>query len=51
MLASCVVDAKHQQIYTAEQWEEFGGVYAERALALWEVAKRLSGLGGDDAKK
>lgn len=51
MLAASVVDAAGQKLYTEPQWEMFGAVHFEAALKLYVVAKRLSGLASEDAKK
>lgn len=51
MLAGTVVDADQKPIWSAAQWEEFGGAHPARALELFERARRLSGLDDAAAKK
>lgn len=51
VLSACVIDADGQQIWTAEQWEQFGASHFEAALKLFNVAKRLSGLDAEERKK
>lgn len=51
VLAACVVDADGRQVWSAEQWEQFGARHFEAALRLFDVARRLSGLDAEERKK
>ena len=51
VLAACVVDADGKQVFTVDEWEQFGAVHFEAALKLFNVAQRLSGLDVEGAKK
>lgn len=51
MLSTCVIDADHKAIFTADEWETYGARHAASALKLWEVAKRLSGMDREDTEK
>jgi len=47
MLASCVVDEDGEPLYSAGEWERFGGLDQKRfdiAMDLWTKAQDLSGL-------
>lgn len=50
-LALCVALEDGKPALTAEEWEAFGGQHLEAAIDLFQVVKRLSGLGGDAEKK
>ena len=47
VLARSVVDADGERIWTAKEWEVFGGTNQEEVWKLFDVAKRLSKLDGD----
>lgn len=51
LLAATVVDADQVPVYTTEQWEQFGAQHFGAALALFGVARRLSGLDAEVAEK
>lgn len=51
MLAASVVDADHVELWTAEQWEAFGAAHWTECLKLWAIARRLSGMDGEEAEK
>ena len=51
LLASCVIDAEGRQLWSVEEWEQFGAQHFEAALRLFEVAGRLAGLDVEAAKK
>lgn len=51
LLASCVIDAEGRQLWTVDEWEQFGAQHFEAALRLFEVAGRLAGLDVEAAKK
>lgn len=44
VLARCVVDADGVALFDQEQWQIFGGQHQGQALALFNVARRLSGM-------
>lgn len=47
LLAMVVLDAEGQQLYSAEQWNVFGGQHPEQAVALFNVAWDLAGFAAD----
>lgn len=54
LLAITVLQGKApggQPVATAQEWDEYGGQYLEEWLRLFEIARRLSGLDVEDAKK
>ena len=55
MLALCVfvVDEKGDLVpmFSTDEWELFGSTHYEDAMKLFDVASRLSDIGGDDAEK
>lgn len=50
-LATCVTLDDGKPALTAEEWEAFGGAHLEAAIDLFQIVKRLSGLGGEAEKK
>jgi hypothetical protein len=50
VLARSVVDDEGERVWTAAQWEIFGGQHQDAAWRLFEIAQRLSKLGGADEK-
>lgn len=51
-LSSCVLADDGKPYMNFEDWQVFGGQHIDEAAQLFEVVKRLSGLGGnEDAKK
>lgn len=51
VLALCVLDAEEQPLWTEQQWQIFGVKHQGQALALFNVAWRLSGFAqAQDAK-
>lgn len=50
VLARSVVDADGVKVYTAQEWEVFGGAHQEAVWKLFDVAKRLSKLDGEEKK-
>jgi len=51
LLAYAVIDADGAQVYTADEWAAFGSQHFGTALRLYRIAKRLSGMEPDEAKK
>lgn len=51
VLAACVIDADGKPVFTVDEWERFGAVHFDAALALFKVAQRLSGLDVEERKK
>ena len=51
VLARSVVDADGERIWTAKEWEVFGGTNQEEVWKLFDVAKRLSKLDAGEEKK
>lgn len=51
VLARSVVDDEGVRVWTARQWEVFGGQHQDAAWKLFEIAQRLSKLGGGEEKK
>lgn len=51
VLSMCVLADDGLPVYTRAQWAVFGVQHPERALALWQVAIRLSGQAPDAEKK
>jgi len=51
LLAVCVLAEDGLPVYSVAQWRAFGARHPDRAVALWEVAIRLSGQAPDDEKK
>lgn len=51
ILAKCVLAADGKPLFTFDDWQIFGAANVEDALKLFNVARRLSGLGGAAEKK
>jgi hypothetical protein len=51
LLHWCVIDEDGEPLMTVAEWEDWGGACSDAAVRLLEVAQRLSGLRGEDAKK
>lgn len=51
LLHMAVLDADGLQLWSAEQWQQFGGKHAGQALALFNVAWRLAGFSQADNAK
>lgn len=51
LLEFAVVDANHEPLFSAEQWDAWGSQHIQAALALWDVAWQLSGLDTERSKK
>ena len=54
MLALCVLDAGHHPVYSREEWYAFASRHLDSSMMLWDVARRLSGMGDEgevDPKK
>lgn len=51
LLAVSVLDADDEPIFTAAEWEAWGSTNYTAALRLWDIAWRLSDLGGKEAEK
>jgi hypothetical protein len=51
MLARCVVDADHEPVFDADEWEAFGAKHFDVVLRLADKAQRLSGFDKDDSGK
>jgi hypothetical protein len=45
LLAASVIDADGEQFWTAEQWATWGATEFEGALALYQAAQRVCGIG------
>ena len=45
LLAQSVIDADGEQLWTAEQWSTWGATEFEGALALYQAAQRVCGIG------
>lgn len=51
LLHMAVLDADGLQIWSAEQWQRFGGAHPGQAVALFNVAWRLAGFDRADNAK
>jgi hypothetical protein len=51
LLAHAVVDANHEQVFTAEEWEAFGASNVQAVLDAWDIAWEMSGLDESEGKK
>lgn len=53
LLACCVVDADREPIFSVKEWDAFGRTKKNFAAAmrLWDIAWKLSDLGGEAAEK
>jgi len=51
LLAATVLDADGLQVYTAQQWDEFGAKHFGAVMQLFQVARRLSGIDAEVAQK
>ena len=51
LLAASVVGDDGKALLTADEWEAFGGANFTEALALFGVARRLSGLDAEVVEK
>ena len=51
LLAQVVLDADDQPVFSAEAWEQFGANHLEDLLALFKVARRLSGFDAEAVEK
>ena len=51
LLAASVVGEDGKQLLSEEEWEAFGGAHFTEALALFGVARRLSGLDAEVIEK
>lgn len=51
LLASAIVDANHEPLFTVEQWETWGSANMRAALDLWDAAWEMSGLDPAVSKK
>lgn len=51
ILALCVLDGDGLPVFDVTEWDAFGIKNGEAALQLFNVARRLSGLDAEDAKK
>lgn len=51
VLATCVLADDNKPIYTAADWEAFGGMHMGEALELFAKCQALSGLDGEAVKK
>jgi hypothetical protein len=47
-LARCIVDADGNPIFSADEWQAWGGKNAREALELWAVVRKLSGIGDEE---
>lgn len=51
LLASTVLDADDVPVFSVREWEEFGNANEAAVLALFKVARRLSGLDAEATEK
>ena len=51
LLAQVVVDAENVPVFSSEEWEQFGAVHFEALIALFKVARRLSGFDAEATEK
>lgn len=51
LLAVTAIDADGHQVYTVDEWEQFGAQYFDAALRLFDVARRISGLDAEAREK
>lgn len=51
LLALTVVDVANEPVFSEDQWEDFGALHLDDAMALFDVAKRLSGMDEGALKK
>lgn len=51
LLAATVMDADGLQVYTAQEWDEFGTKHFSAAMQLFQVARRLSGIDAEVSQK
>lgn len=51
LLELTVIDADDAPVFSADQWEDFGALHLDDAMALFDVAKRLSGMDEGALKK
>ncbi len=51
LLAVAVVDADGLPIWTADEWDTWASAHVEESVALFEVAKKLSGLDAEAVAK
>lgn len=51
LLASTVVDANGDPVFTEEEWQVHGASHFAECIDLYKVAKRLSGLDAEVAEK
>ena len=51
ILAATVQDADGLPLFTEDEWEAHGAKHQDEALALFAVARRLSGLDAESAEK
>jgi len=50
-LAVCVIDAAGEPIFSAEEWDAFGGAHFNRACELYLLAQKLSGADHEENQK
>lgn len=50
-LAVAVRDANGEPLWSADEWDAWGGQHLDDALLLWGVIERLSSLDKEDAEK
>lgn len=51
LLTACVLDVHGEPLWTEAQWQAFGCRHQGQALALFNVAWRLSGFAREDVEK
>ena len=51
LLALTVIDVAGEPVFSEDQWEAFGALHLVDTMALFDVAKRLSGMDEDALKK
>lgn len=51
LLAATVVDGADQPVYSVAGWNTFGRLHESTVFELFDIAWRISGLSGDEAKK
>lgn len=50
-LSVAVRDANGDPLWTADEWDAWGGQHLDEAIRLWSVVERLSSLDKEDAEK
>lgn len=51
LLAMSVLDISDKPVMTAEQWDVLGSAEQAAVMRLYDIAKRLAGIGEDSSQK